>query len=91
MDRGTRLRKLLVEDGREEVEDESGGETDLLHRSTSVQLVIDEERSQVVADQGDGRVEETVLPDLEHRRVRVQDFQEGALEDLVAIEEDAAR
>ena len=46
---------LEVESGYDE-EDEAEQEADLLHPLAAVELIVDKERSQIVADQGAGDV-----------------------------------
>jgi hypothetical protein len=82
------LLKLRVEDGGEEVDEEVEGETDLLHAATAVELVVDEEEGEVVSDEGDGQVDEVVLPGDDEGSSRVNDADEGGRENLGTVEED---
>jgi len=61
-DGSTRLLKLAEEDSTEEEDEETHAESDLLHSTTSVELVIDEEHGEVITDEGNGSVEQVVLP-----------------------------
>jgi hypothetical protein len=55
--RCTCFRELRVEDGGEEVEEEVEGESDLLHASTTVELVVDQEHGEVVTNERDRKVD----------------------------------
>ena len=49
--------KFREEDGTEEEDEEVESETDLLHSTTTVELVIDQEHCEVVSSERNGGVE----------------------------------
>lgn len=86
------LLEALVEDGREEDEDEHAGEADSLHANATVELVIDKEGRKVVWSIGgevcvlsselffDSRVEISIKPTSNQRDSDVDDIVTPALE-----------
>ncbi|KAI3477577.1 hypothetical protein L1887_60617 [Cichorium endivia] len=79
----------VVERSADDEEDEIGDEAVGLHPLAAVLLVVDEERSHVVADERDDDVVHVVDPGgLEAAGVVGDDADEDAREDLVAVEEE---
>jgi len=78
---------LVVECGDNE-HDKTHQETDLLHHLTAVELVVDEERGEMVASQRDDDIVQVPDPARQNRgRVAADDSDELGLEELVAVEE----
>ena len=81
----TRLLELAEEDGTEEEDEETHAESDLLHSTTSVELVIDEEHGEVITDEGNGSVEQVVLPGDDEGSSWMNDSDENTREDLATV------
>src|SRR5699024_49119 len=80
---------VLVLECRDDKHEEAHEEANLLHHLAAVELVVDEDRGEVVAGERDGDVDEVPGPG-SHERLGVvgDDLDELALEKLVAVEED---
>lgn len=80
---------VVVLEGGDDKHEEAHEEADLLHHLAAVELVVDEERGEVVAGERDGNVDEVPGP-VGHERLGVvgDDLDELALEKLVTVEED---
>lgn len=84
-----RARVVVVLEGGDDEHEEAHKEANLLHVLAAVQLVVDEERSEVVSAHGDGDVDQVPGPGGEDGVVGARDdVDELRLEELVAVEED---
>lgn len=80
---------VLVVEARHDEEDEAHHETDNLHLAATVQLVVDEERGEIVSDERDTDIAQVPQPVGDERGgVGIDDLDEIGLEELVAVEED---
>lgn len=74
-----------VEGGYEE-ENEDHEEADQLHFLAAVELIVDEEGSEIVTYQRDAHIDQVVKPAFHHRGlVRGDDFDKFGLEEFVAV------
>jgi len=80
---------VFVAKGGNDEADEIGEETNQLHPLAAVVLVVDQERCQVVTDEGYSNVDQVVEPGSHNIAVGAGDgLDELALEELVTVEED---